>query len=102
MEYLSLLQSLPKRWIQSLQKCNYTSLVESIDVILNKINKLDSHNVYWKLLGKIVKSPTLVDYWISEFPFLHDKDFSEIYKIQKSVTEVRPLPAWLSQSKASI
>ena len=37
----------------------------------------------------MVKLPTSTDYWISEFPFLHDNNFSEIYKIKKSVTEVR-------------
>ena len=61
--------------------CIYTRLDNNI--------KLESSKVYWKLLGKHIKQPTVIKYWISEFPFLHDDDFPEIYKVQKNVTEVR-------------
>ena len=89
MEYLSLARAIPKEWHRKLKQCDNVITPDDTNVLLNAVNKLNSQKVYWNLLGKITKQPTSIDYWISEFPFLHDDDFREIYKISKVVSEVR-------------
>ena len=42
---------------------------------IHKIESLTNDTVYWHMLSKIIKQPTAIDRWISQFPFLHDTDF---------------------------
>ena len=37
--------------------------------------------VYWHFLECSTKQPTSIGKWISEFPFLHDNDFSKFYRL---------------------
>ena len=89
LEYLSLVNAIPKQWFKEIHKSCVAKLNDVQTKMESKIMMLTSQKVYWKLLGTIVKQPTATEQWISLFPFLHDNDFCEIYKIPNNITNVK-------------
>ena len=45
----------------------------------NMFQKLDSKKVYWTDIEQRIKQLTAISQWISEFPFLYDNDFVDIF-----------------------
>ena len=42
---------------------------------------VESYMLYWHFVNKIMKPPTSIDKWVSEFIFLNDQDFSNFYEL---------------------
>jgi hypothetical protein len=87
-----LIHALPKAWRISMRENfrNYADqTVDDDRIILGHksydIKELTSFTFYWHLLEKITKSPISVENWISEFPFLNDKDFENFYMLPNTI-----------------
>jgi len=88
MEFLSLVNAIPKMWLKSID-VDFVRVENVLDKVKEKITKLKSNQVYWSLLDNFVKQPTAIAKWISEFPFLHDNDFCAIFKIPNILTDAK-------------
>ena len=92
MKYNSLIHSLPKHWKILLKE--YTSYdvpvndksnndnnnkIIFVDDKYYTLSKITSKQIYWHILSGIIKPPTSIEKWISEFVFLNDKDFEKYF-----------------------
>jgi hypothetical protein len=93
MKFNSLKQAIPSKWKRALRSESHSS--EKIDTstmhINGKnfdINNLKSSDVYWLIIKQKQKSPTAIQKWIADYPFLNDNDFKCFftlpYKILRS------------------
>jgi len=84
MAYNSLIHALPKAWKAIMKNADKPEnvLTNNQICIQNKIYniyELTSQQIYWNILEKIIKTPTSLDKWIDEFPFLNDTDFEHFF-----------------------
>ena len=92
LEYLSLVKAIPKAWLKRIvnNDCDCVSQVSNVmDKLKNNVMKLKSKKIYWKYLEKIVRQPSAIQHWISEFPFFHDNDFAEIFSNAYNTGDVK-------------
>jgi len=92
LEYLSVVNAIPKLWLSKVADSNGNIPVHMEDTLSKlkcNILKLSSKNVYLKCIKNIVKQQTAVDHWIEEFPFLHDYDFADIYVLAHRTGDVK-------------
>ena len=92
----SLVHAIPKKWRNYLTHettinvpTNTDSTAEIIIRIngqIYPINNLTSKIIYWILIDRIKKPPAAIDKWMSEFPFLNDRDFQDIYRLPYAIT----------------
>ena len=100
MMYNSLIHAIPTPWKKQLKQTgqHLTDADDSISItnqstnvihlkdISFELNKITSNRLYWHIVRKFTKPPVSVDKWISEFPFLNDKDFQNYFLIPNSTT----------------
>jgi len=83
LEYLTVKEAVPKSWLKLVQTNKKQECVSESNVLLEsikeKVIKLKNKQVYCSMIESLVKQPTSIDTWISEFPFLHDNDFNDIF-----------------------
>lgn len=87
MSYNSLIHAIPQNWKKVLKErkneliCNSTESSNLIYIADKQYNMhtLTNKTIYWHLLNRFTKQPTAIDKWISEFPFLNDKDFEYFF-----------------------
>jgi len=89
LEYISLVKALPRKWLKAIRTSTISSNVKPWVITQESTKKLCTKRVYWSLLENIVKEPVAVSQWISLFPFLHDNDFAEIFKLSYLTMETR-------------
>ena len=92
MFYNSLISAVPVKWKQLL-KCQRFDMptrdnLTDPNLERNKIlDSLTSKTLYWQLISRIISTPTAVDTWMSEFPFLNDTDFRSFYTLSYKITK---------------
>jgi hypothetical protein len=62
---------------------------EILGRVSNTIMKLNSKKVYWRDVEQITKQPSAITHWISEFIFLHDNDFGDIFLLAHHNCDVK-------------
>ena len=94
MTYNSLIQAIPMRWkkqeLLSTQDKTQNGNPLSTIYVGHKcydINTITSNKLYWHILENTTKSPTAVDKWIDQFPFLNDQDFQSYFNLIPSSTK---------------
>jgi len=86
MEYSSLVSAIPKQWLQKPSNKTVYELSDMHNLFHDNVSKLNSKNVYWKLIQELVKEPTALSQWISQFPFMLDGDFKDIFTLPSQIT----------------
>ena len=79
MEYNFRVSALPKDWLHKLPERDIMKLLSTNNSFHDNVAKLKCSKVYWQIVEGHVKQPTALDHWISEFPFMHDDDFKDIF-----------------------
>ena len=100
MSYNSLVHSIPKTWKHAIKNKNdlvgiKIDNVERLQIGDNTycINTLSNKQIYSHLIRAILKPPTSVDRWISEFPFFNDNDFNMFYELPYTIVKDTKLHA---------
>ncbi len=88
LEYNAMIRAIPNTWKHMLRDSkNLASDVDYKRMFLDRVAKMKSSTVYWSLIDSIIKPPTALDHWYSEFPFLHDIDIKQIYILPMSISK---------------
>ena len=86
LEYGSLVNAIPTQWVQKLTVNVPTKPQSFKDSFYDYVRKLQSNKIYWNRVAAFVRTPTALDKWISEFPFINDSDFKDFFTLPMYVT----------------
>lgn len=91
LEYLSVKNAIPQQWLTEVANNvgKFSHVVGIANIQSNRLQKVDSKIVYWSEIAKCIKQPTAISQWISEFPFLHDNDFVDIFLLAHNTGDVK-------------
>lgn len=91
--YNGLINAIPIQWREIMTKYNeedrLTEKANDDIYIQNKYVKISSLNnrmLYWHLLNRITKPPTVLSKWMDEYPFLNDQDFGKYFTLPYNIT----------------
>jgi len=91
LEYMSVINAIPKQWRLELTNnaSNFQYICSQDNRHFHMLQNLNSKKVYWMGIERFVKQPTAINHWISEFPFLHDDDFVDIFLLAHKTGDVK-------------
>ena len=92
MDYNSIVHAIPHSWKDSLKNYDITfTQPKPGEIYVGNtsyvMSTLCNQTIYWHLLENITKQPTAIDNWISEFPFLNDKDFENFFQLPHAIVK---------------
>jgi hypothetical protein len=92
MDYNSIVHAIPHSWKDSLKNNDITfTQPKPGEIYVGNtsyfMSTLCNQTIYWHLLENITKQPTAIDNWISEFPFLNDKDFENFFQLPHAIVK---------------
>ena len=92
LSYNTILSAIPQEWkskikncCHNLQKCNNNININIPHLLMQSkpknILELQSRNISTELLSHKIKPLTVIDTWLDIYPFLHDMDWSLVFKL---------------------